>query len=239
MASKNSLDNVSDSLTNTIKDAELEKISIDVAEALLDSELSEGLLKNIPILGTLFSLFKISNNIKDKLFVKKLIHFLENIKDIDKTQRKKIINKIDSSNKYKIKVGEKLLYILDKAEDYEKTSIIGIFFKAFLQEKINYAQFLKICQIIDRVTKDEINSFLKGNYFNEDFDLPFPISIEKVSSYVNVGLFEIAPFKIKLKKESGRAWGIDESVGYELKDTAIKAQITQIGIVIFKILNRN
>lgn len=81
-------------------------ISKDMLEIGLDSILDNGLLKDIPTVGTLISLTKIGANIKDRLLIKKLIYFLYETQGIPETDRKKIIEKINKSDEYKTKVGE-------------------------------------------------------------------------------------------------------------------------------------
>lgn len=54
---------------------------------------------------------------------------------MDTNQRQKMISDIDSSQKYKIQVGEKLLYIIDKCDDYTKSGIVSLIFKAYIEEK--------------------------------------------------------------------------------------------------------
>ena len=44
----------------------------------------------------------------------------------------KVISEIDNSKKYRIKLGEKLLYIIDKCDDHEKSEII------FLRSSVLY-----------------------------------------------------------------------------------------------------
>ena len=53
-----------------------------------------------------------------------LLKIAPEIKNISATKRRDMINKIDNSGKFRTKVGEKLLYIIDKCEDHEKSQII-------------------------------------------------------------------------------------------------------------------
>ena len=50
-----------------------------LAEVGLDSIMEDGLFKDVPILSTVVSLYKIGDNIKDRYNIKKLIAFLNEI----------------------------------------------------------------------------------------------------------------------------------------------------------------
>ena len=48
-------------------------------ELVLDSQLTEGLLKEIPIVKTVFAIYKSGKSIRDTLYLRKLKMFLENM----------------------------------------------------------------------------------------------------------------------------------------------------------------
>lgn len=232
-----SLQNISKSLTEIIKDSELKKVSIDIIEAIIDTETTEGIVKDIPILNSILSLYNGANNITDKLFIKKIAHFLYSINDVSTEKRRQMIEDIDNSEKYKIKVGEKLIYIINRSDDHEKSSMLGNLFKAFLKNEITYSEFLIASQIIDRLTCIEIYDFLDGQFL--DYKLrPKPIDIGEVNNYFNVGLFEILPLKIELLEKSGKAYGLNSSIGYQLDDTIIKVKMTDLAFSIYNILKK-
>jgi len=73
---------------------------------------------------------KASIGIKEIMFLKKIIYFISELKNISITKRYEMIDKIDTSGEFKTRVGEKLLYIIDKCEDHEKSQLIAILFSA-------------------------------------------------------------------------------------------------------------
>lgn len=162
----NELSNLSNSLEETIKDTDLQNVTIDLAETVTDSFLNEGIGRDIPIFGTIIGLAKSAMNLKDRLFIKKLIYFLTNLNSIPKAKRQEMIVQIDSSDRYKIKVGEKLIYIIDKCEDHKSAEKIGKLFHAFLNDSITYSEFLRGAVIIDRIFFEDLEIFLKENIEN-------------------------------------------------------------------------
>ena len=173
----------SNSLEDTLKDSNLHSIGVGLSEVVLDSLLDDGLAKSIPIIGTILSAGKVAFEVKDKLFLKKIIYFISEIKDIPVEDRREVIDKINDSGDYRVKVGEKLLYIIDRCDDHEKAKLIAQMFSAFVSKKLNYNEFLRSSSIIDRLMIEDIAWFIDNG---EDLYL-----LDDLGDLVNSGLFTI------------------------------------------------
>lgn len=157
----NEIKRLSNSFEETLKDSDLQNITTDLAETFSDVLLEDGILKDIPIIGTIIGLTKAAISLNDRLLIKKLIYFISEFNDTDKEKRKKLILEIDKSEKEKIKVGEKLLYIIDKSEDHITAKYIAILFKAFLNEKLTYSEFLRCSTIIQKLFIQDLEYFIE------------------------------------------------------------------------------
>lgn len=181
------LKEISNSFEQTIKDSNLQNLTVELSEVLTDSLLKDGLLKDIPIIGTIINLGKASLSVKEHLFLKKIIYFITELKEIPPIKRNEIISKIDDSNVFRIKVGEKLLYIIDKSEDHIIAEYIAKLFKAFLNEKLTYSEFLRSSTIVQKIFIEDFESFLKYDNLEkiikfDDYLSDFEINL------INVGL---------------------------------------------------
>lgn len=156
--------NISETLTETIKDEKFQDVIVDLSETTIDSLLKDGVLKDIPIIGILFGIAKTTLTVQDKLFTKKLMVFLLQLKKTSNESRKKQIEKIENDNEYKTKVGEKLLYIIDKCEDHEKAKYIGKLFQCFIEEKIEYDNFLRASRSIELTYLGDLKRFIKDKW---------------------------------------------------------------------------
>jgi len=128
-----------------LKKAEVPDIISDLAEAAIDSEIDEGIIKNIPILKTIFGIFKVGVAVNDFLFAKKLSIFLKNLYELSEEERIKLIDKIEKDDNLSTKIGEKIFYLLDKIDDNEKPRLIAEAFKAYLKENIDFDELVRIC----------------------------------------------------------------------------------------------
>lgn len=145
------LNEIGQAVEITIADSEFQDLTADIAEVLIDSTMQDGILKDVPGLATLIGAFKTVTNVRDAITAKKLVYFLLQLKDIPVKKRKKLIAKIDKSEKYRTRVAEKLLFIIDKCQDAEKAEVVGRLFRAFLDEKLNYEEFLRASESIERI----------------------------------------------------------------------------------------
>lgn len=149
------------SFNQSLVNTSLSDATIDLAESSIDKLIDNEVVKNIPIAKTLIGAMQAGANIRDRLFLKKIMAFLQNLDDVDVETRRKMINEINDSQKYRLEVGEKLLYIIDNCNDHEISEIIAKLFVAFLYEDISYNEFIIAAEIASRLTINDIEWFLE------------------------------------------------------------------------------
>jgi len=135
-------------LINEVAGDKLNELVIDASEVALDSFINEGIFKEIPFFGTLYKTYKAAVGIREAIFAKKIFKFLTEIKDIPQTEREQFVNKLEEDEKFKNRVGEKLLVLIDQLDDLDKPTLIGRLFTAAIQGEIKYYEFLRLSQVI-------------------------------------------------------------------------------------------
>lgn len=123
---------------------ELMSIITEYGELTLDFFLPDGVIKNLPIIGSVFSMIKISTDIRDRIFVEKLKSFIENVEENKKWKEK--FSDIEECNK----VSKQLLYIIDSCDDDNKLKLIGMAFNYFVNGEISKDDFFYIINIISK-----------------------------------------------------------------------------------------
>jgi hypothetical protein len=162
------LKEIESSLDKTLVADELINITSELTEVGLDSLLNDGLLKDLPIVGFFFGLTKVGIGIHEKLFLKKMLRFLFHLKAIPKEDRQNFIKKLSSDKKYKTKVGEALILIVDKLNDYTKADYLGKLFAYTITGRVDFETFLKLSNIIDRSFVQDLNYLLP--FYNGEAD---------------------------------------------------------------------
>jgi len=214
---------IGQNLLTVIKDKSLKEVSTNIFESILDTKISEGIIRDIPIISTIFGSYNAATTIQDKLFVRKLFAFLQELKDVPEDKRIDQIIKIEDDPKYKTKVGEKLLHIINKTDDIDKASLVGKFFKAFLENKFDYDKFISGVLCIDRTPLPELLHFIKSDFNRINLDKD-----DGASQYVTYGLMEIIIIPPKIKVEPSRT-SYEDKLDYKIVDFSAKAYVSYDG----------
>jgi len=220
----NEIKKISNSFEETLKDSNLQNVTIGLAETLSDSLLEDGLLKDIPIIGTIVGLGKTSINIIDLLFLKKIICFLSELDEVSINNRKEMIDKIDSSKKFRIKVGEKLLYIIDKCDDHENAQYVSKLFVGYLEGDIDYPDFLRGAKVIERIYIDDLLDFINDDRTD--------LKPNELGDYEGTGLYETYTEDITVRDQDD--WKASDK--YIVDGGETRGYITDIGGKIRKVL---
>ena len=135
----------------------LEMIS-DIGEVGLDSFISNGVLKDIPMISTAISLFQMGVSVRDKHYVRKLEQFIYeiNIGIEDETKRREYIEKFNHDEKTREQELEYLLVVLDRYVGLDKPRFLARIFLAYLDKKISWGKVCQYAEVLDR--------FLPGDY---------------------------------------------------------------------------
>ncbi len=211
------ISDLSVALSDTLVASNLESLTVPLAESIADTFLEEGVVKELPIVGTIVGLAKVGVSIRDRLFIKKLLYFLAALPSVPVDERVKIISRIDESRDFRTRVGEKLLYILDRSEDHENARIIGHLFGAFLRGDLSYGEFLHACAAIQVVTSEDLLHFVES-----DEERGF---LWWTSGMMSAGLFEIDELEIRVEDE----WDWKRGDNYRVEGQELTASITPLG----------
>jgi hypothetical protein len=224
--------NLPETISETIKSSELQSVTMEIAEVAIDGILEEGLVKDIPIVGSIYSVTKGIITISDRLLLKKLMLFIYELKDLTPEEREKQIKKIETSSKYKSSIGEKLLMIIDKTNDSEKSSLIGKLFLHCLKNEMSYGEFIRCTDIINNIDVVLLNEAINSDYTE--------IPIDQEDDLVSSGMFAFRPPNIELENYDNTyahlKEGAELEIRYRLKEIQWSGAITHHGKLIRKFL---
>lgn len=175
---------INDSFLKTVGDSGANDILAEMGEITIDSIVGNDAISQIPIIGTLRSLYKINNSVSDYLFIQKLLKFFNELGQISDSKKEKMILRIGKDEKYRDRVGDDLLEIINKIDNSDKPRLIAKLFIAYIEEIISLEKFFKYSQIIN-------HSFLPDLMKISDYDLGQVLSIEDSSSLLSLGLIEV------------------------------------------------
>lgn len=147
--------NLSESFKNTVSLSNLEEIAKEITEITIDSFLKEGVLKELPIMGSLIGVWKTGVAIRDYRFLNKMLLFLDESSKLTPKKREKIIERLEDLE-YQTEAGEKLLAIIDQLETGSKAKILGTTMVLFGNNEITKEEFWRVAYIIEKLPMSDI-----------------------------------------------------------------------------------
>jgi|GEM_PF-1923270 len=215
------------SFKDTLNSDEALDLAKEYAEVALDSVIDEDTLKEIPIIGTIFGLYKIGSSIKDKHTLKKIAVFLNQLQNIPKEKKEAFLKKMETNDKFKESIFEKTLLLLERLDETHKAEMVGNLFRMFIMEAIDKDKFLRLSGIVERLLLyDALALHFAYSYIYRDWDGVQPYSMYHAShsSLFSQGLMEQ---KIVEKRSSrGRDMGYSELY---IPDYTLELKITALG----------
>ncbi len=223
------------SLSETLRKSDLQGVSVDITELILDSLLEESILKELPIVGSVLGIGKTVVTVKNQLFLKKILAFLSGVKDVPQEKRLRMIDQVNDSNKFRIKVGEKLVYILDKCDDYIDAKYISQLFAAFLKEEIEYQDFLKGSRIIQDLFVGDLEYFLENepSIFSRELYLEEAPNEDELP-LINAGILQSSINPINVQDQTDHR----ADSKYEVSGGEVTIWITTIGDILKRVLKK-
>jgi hypothetical protein len=137
-----------------------------LSDALLDDTLGAILksdtLKKVPIVGIMVAIGNGALDIRDRLFVRKLLVLLAATGDASKADRERFRAKLDGDPKVAQKAGATILELIDKATGVEKAAMIGRVLKACMHEDdLTFDETIAICEMIERAYLDDLRALAR------------------------------------------------------------------------------
>lgn len=137
-------------LVRTVAKNDLGNAIFAVAEVALDHNIAEGVVRDIPFVGTLANLVRAGQSISEELLIRKLIRFLEGLKDVPPEDRQRLLEKYPDASEEQRTLGEKLLLALERLDDSAKPALLARFFAAYIREELDYTAFTRLANALEK-----------------------------------------------------------------------------------------
>lgn len=205
------------SMEETLEYGNLEFIG-NLGEIAIDAVLDEGLLKDVPVIGSLVGLSKTIRNVYDYMFAKKLIAFLFRVKECDRKERAKAIQKWSKDSKYRIHVGETLIGMIQRCDDTIKAKWLSMLFYEMVLKRDESRLFMRAEKIISSLSVMDVQEFIDMHP-----EKAFSLRESDCEPYVGSGLYKNAE--------------VDTPVDGTVDLTNRVCKVTEAGYWIYNVLN--
>jgi len=198
-----------DSLSSAMQASIIEDTSdilSNIAEIGLDAVLNDGFLKEVPILSTAVSLFKIGNSLKERHYVKKLASFVVALNGgiADDKAREYYKQKITDDPKRRNKELEYILILIDRYLNANKPFLLAKLYLSYLTDYITWIDFTKYAEVVDRFLPGDCETLLSANTYKTERD----IHTDSIQRLIALGLV-IEGFRTMAVQEEDGALHID------------------------------
>lgn len=148
------------SLTEDVAD-----VVCEYAELGLDALVEDGLLRDIPLVSTAVTVYRIGKSIHERHHVAKLISFLNEINKgvADEEKRKNYQKKFANNENFRNKELEYILVLIDRYISFDKPTMLAKLYLAYLDDKIIWPEFTMYAEVIDRFLLLDAGKLISAN----------------------------------------------------------------------------
>ncbi|RRB06316.1 hypothetical protein [Larkinella rosea] len=137
---------------------EINSIIFDALEAILDSTMEDGMLKEMPIIGIATKILNAGKLVRDRIFYNKVVKFFKNIGHYSDKEKADFFERHNKDESARQRLGEQIVIYLDKFDNLEKPVLLAKAYGAYIQGKISFPEFLDLGNLI---------SIIKTHYLSE------------------------------------------------------------------------
>ena len=115
------------------------------------SALQHAALQKIPALKWISMAQNGMRSYRDYILTQKIVRFFDKLHSIPEKDREAFIQEIDQDQNERERVGEKIFLLLDRHDEMEKSSLLGLAYRDYIEKKITRDQLERLGRAIDRV----------------------------------------------------------------------------------------
>ncbi len=125
-------------------------IAAELGEVGIDAVLEDGILQDIPLLGTVIGIARASKSVRDNHLLKKIGRFLTPLAETAEKNGIDLREKLEEDPDFKEKLSELVSTYLDKYDDEIKAEYLGILLAACLRGNLSRDHFFRMAALVDR-----------------------------------------------------------------------------------------
>lgn len=152
------MDKIVPAFKNTLFDSTLSDACTDMAKLGIDSLLDDGLFKSIPIVSVLVGIGKTAQNLHDRNLLKQTVKFINtfNERSVAPDKLEKYKERLCNNPKFAEEELGRVLIILNSNVDLKKSEILARFFRAYMEQKIDWNTFCELSEVTSRMFISDI-----------------------------------------------------------------------------------
>lgn len=179
----------------TLFDDNIKDLSLDCIEIGIDSIVDNELIKELPIIKTIYSITKVSMAVREKFFLKKFLAFIYefnngNAKEAEILKRK---NAIKNNESWIFKEIEFLVIYMENMDSDLKAKVLAVLYGDYINDKIAWDRFTQYTEIINRMFSNDmtwLTEFYEYSQKNGKNNKGLSYDLTAYSRLIGLGLME-------------------------------------------------
>ncbi|MBA2659681.1 MAG: hypothetical protein H0U72_09110 [Nitrosospira sp.] len=144
------------------------------------------ILGEVPVLDKLTKAYGGVSSVHHDLFIKKIVGFLDGCGNMTEGEKTEFGERLENDADYRRKVGESLLLILDRLDNFDKTKILGKVFAARYKKEIDETTFFRLAAAICNASIADLenleSSYAKIATYDMKAGKPFSDSLDDATA---------------------------------------------------------
>lgn len=154
------------SLMDSISE-EANKVLMDIIGVGIDSVFNDSLLKDVPMLSTAISLYKIGKSVTERHYIKKLAQFVcsMNAGAFNEERRQYYQSRLKGNPTQRNRELEYIMILISRYINYDKPDMLAKLYLAYLNQYISWQEFTMYAEILDRFLPGDFEFLCKAHRF--------------------------------------------------------------------------
>ena len=141
------------------------ELTAESAEIALKQAVDDGVLKDIPFVGSLVKLCSIGKSVRDSLYTEKLRAFICALNEVPSEKKDEFISEVKDRKHEIEKLVQKIILVIETQTDIEKSEIIANFFVSYLDGYMDESAFRRSLDVTASYFLDDIVKFVANAGF--------------------------------------------------------------------------
>ena len=141
-------------------------LTTSLAEVGLDSILNDGILKDVPVLGTCIGIINASKDIQNIIFSKKLRRFIESLNQIPKSEVDLFKDVIAKRSDDIEDVANRILMVINASIDSRKSEVVANIFLGYLHGELSTDELKRALELTNTIYVEDLLLVLSEGFID-------------------------------------------------------------------------
>lgn len=151
---------INQAMENTLNNEGFTSTAAEALDILLDQVIDDGVLRDIPIVGWMINAAKAAIDVRDRLYIRKLLKFILSTDGASDKERQRFFSELSKHQEAKDRLFEKILMTMERLDDVKKAEYVGKAFMHLVKGDIDILDYYRTCAAIEATMLDDIELFL-------------------------------------------------------------------------------